>query len=253
MLQIIIIYILTILISLAFQVSIALDTIKYIADNNYKINIDNLKKIDLDKNSTLKVKATILLPFFLNIISQFKYLNDYINNKYLVLDELRVFNALEEMTIEEIKDYENNPTLLNVLSITINQNTNEIATIRYEGKLNTIMYSINEETKELEITKIIGNLKNKDNDEQKRILKEYLENKNNLENIDNEIKDIINDINKINNTLENNDKKLDDIDRKLDYLKAQKEKLESYMNELNNNKNNYKKDTKILSKKKNKY
>ena len=253
MLQIFIIYILTILISLGFQVSMALDTIKYIADNNYKINIHNLKKIDLDKNSALRVKATILLPLFLNIITQFKYLNDYINNKYLLLDELRVFDALEKMTIEEIKDYENNPTLLNALTITMNQNTNEIATIRYEGKLNTVVYNINKETKELEIKKIIGNLKNKDNDEQRKILKEYLENKDDLENIDKELKDIINDIKKINNTFENNEKKLDDIDRKLDYLKTQKEKLESYMNELNSNRNNDKKDIKTLSKKKNNY
>lgn len=241
MLQAIIIYILTILISFVFQVSMALDTIKYLADHNYKINMDNLENIDLDKNNILSIRATIFFPFFFNILSQFKYLNDYFNNKFLIIDEFRILDVLEEMTIEEIKDYESNPTLLNALTIMMGQNKNQIASIRYGGKLNTIIYSINKETKELEIIKIIGDLKNKDKDEQKRILIEYLENK-----------DIINDTNKINHNLDNN-KKLDNIDRDLESLKVQKEKLESYVNELKNNSNDDKKDIKTLSKKKKKY
>lgn len=247
MLQAIIIYILTILISFVFQVSMALDTIKYLADHNYKINMDNLENVDLDKNNILSIRATIFFPFFYNILSQFKYLNDYFNNKFLIIDEFRILDVLEEMTIEEIKDYESNPTLLNALTIMMGQNKNQIASIRYEGELNTIIYSINKETKELEIIKIIGDLKNKDKDEQKRILIEYLENK------DIKIKDIINDTNKINHNLDNNNKKLDDIDRDLESLKVQKEKLESYVNELKNNSNDDKKDIKTLSKKKKKY
>ena len=173
--SLIIIYILTIIVSFCFRISIAFDCIKYVADNGYKIDFYNLQKINLDNVLSIKVKFSIYLPFFLNILYHFKLLFTYTDNKYLILDELRILDALEEMTEEEFEEYKKNPGLLNAIMVgALNSEKDKFATIKYHGITNSVLYRVDDETSEIEIIKIAGNMKKLKEIEQIRILKDYI-------------------------------------------------------------------------------
>ena len=90
------------------------------ADNGYKVNLERLSELQKELGIN-KSKANLLELFIpiINILVVIKRTIDYNNVRPMILDSLSAIDALEEMTDDEKKEYEERPTLFKALSISM--------------------------------------------------------------------------------------------------------------------------------------
>lgn len=113
--EFLIFWLVTVIGSYVINCKIAFMMLKDLADAGFKINVDNMKKISDEFNeNTSNNKLLFLIPI-VNMFYSFKIVLDYNNSKWNILDRLRVLGILENMSIEEKKKYDENPTVINAI------------------------------------------------------------------------------------------------------------------------------------------
>lgn len=88
------------------------------ADAGYKIDVKRLSELgkQLNPNATKATLLSMLIPIF-NVMQVFQRTIQYNNVRPMILDQLSVIDALEEMSEIEKTEYLKNPTGLNALIV----------------------------------------------------------------------------------------------------------------------------------------
>lgn len=104
--EIIILWISSIIISIVLEIKNELRIFKDVADNGYKIDINRLDEISkqINPNATKATLYSLLLPF-LNLKGVCERTIQYNNIRPFILDQLSVLDSLIPMTKEEEKKY----------------------------------------------------------------------------------------------------------------------------------------------------
>lgn len=118
MVQFIIMWFITIIISICMSIKNSALLFKDVADAGYKIELSKIKDVydsigpGFDRNN----KLIFLIPF-VNILNQVNVTIKYNNIRPFLLDELNVMNCLEEMTDLEKEKYNENKTGFTAIKI----------------------------------------------------------------------------------------------------------------------------------------
>lgn len=88
------------------------------ADAGYKVDVERLSELEkqLNPNATKATLLSMLIPIF-NVIQVFQRTIQYNNVRPMILDQLSVIDALEEMSEIEKAEYLKKPTGLNALIV----------------------------------------------------------------------------------------------------------------------------------------
>jgi len=127
--ELLFIYLLTIIVSLIMMGNVLTRIIKDIGLSGYLLKFeDNNNEDKTDDNPELSKK--ILLSLFtpgINIAFAMKLGSEYIKERSLFLDSLNVMNLLIEMTEEEKEKYSKKPTFFNFMKLAITKESNDLA------------------------------------------------------------------------------------------------------------------------------
>lgn len=106
-------YLMSVLITVGGEVAIAFKMIKEIADQGYKFNLERLK--EFSDMSTL-YKYIFLVPI-LNIVFLMVAKYEYDSYGFIMLDQFRVLDMLEKMDKEEQEVYNKHPNAITAIAI----------------------------------------------------------------------------------------------------------------------------------------
>lgn len=108
----------TIIASYGMEIVSELRMFKDAADAGYKVDVKRLSELgkQLNPNATRNTFLSMLIPIF-NMMQVFQRTIQYNNIRPMILDQLSVMDALEEMSEMEKTEYLKNPTGLNALII----------------------------------------------------------------------------------------------------------------------------------------
>lgn len=142
-----IMWLLTTVISIVFELKNELRLFKDVADEGYKVDIERMAEIDKQINtSSSKINfLSLIIPIY-NIVFTAKKIMDYNDIRPFILDSLRVVDLIEEMSKEEQEAYQKRPTGINALIITAKKyiekrNMNSIV-IKTDNGRSEIFYSL---------------------------------------------------------------------------------------------------------------
>lgn len=175
--ELLIIWLTTIIISFEIETISFLRMCKDLADNGYKFNLKKIVELKNQINPReLKYKQILkFIPIF-NILNELSIMFQYNNNKSLLIDNFRIFNMIEEFTDLEKEEYLKKPTMLNALLAPVKAASR--LSKAYELEIETdiesskIFYEINEQN-EIIILQISGDAKKLTLEEQKKKVNEY--------------------------------------------------------------------------------
>lgn len=180
-LDLIIIYILSLITSLGMNIALYFKMSKDIADQGYKIDIEKTSEfLKQFKELQQQNKIILFLPI-VNIFAQYMALLKYVQNRYMVVDEFRVIGCLQQFTKEEEEAYNKKPTGLTAVALSIkpllnNRLNNQVIKFNYtdpEGNKSTFLYKI--EDNKVVIAKVEGYLENLSPEEQHQKLMSIFE------------------------------------------------------------------------------
>ena len=171
--EILVIWLVTVIASFGMEISHELRVFKDIANAGYKYNLKRVNELSEYFNSdTLKKTLISLLVIGYNIFYVFDKANKYNNARPMLLSQLDVAGVLEEMTDEEKKQYLKDPTGLNAIKIQIKSerkikdiHTLEIKKKNEKGK---IIYRFNDTYDDVTVLKATGTLSRLTLEEQKK-------------------------------------------------------------------------------------
>ncbi len=93
-----------------------------VAKEGYIIDLEKFS----DKNeSSNHLLLSLFIPF-INLLVITKTVFEYSNSKEFLIDQLRVNDALKEMTLFEKEEYKKKPTGFNALMLSVNSDINEL-------------------------------------------------------------------------------------------------------------------------------
>ena len=133
----------TILASVAFSITPFIALIKEIGENGYKINVDKFSNLfkfyDMEEQKVDEI-ITILLYLMpiINIIFSFFQASEYITKKSQIIEEIRCSDAFEEMTEEEKLKYNKSKKISLVFT-----SENEIDNVLLKVTLDKFGFTIN--------------------------------------------------------------------------------------------------------------
>ena len=159
--------------SFCVEMSNELRMFKDVADAGYKIDVKKMSELNKQINPDgLKVSLlTMLIPIY-NIIHVFKKVMKYNNIRPVLLDQLRVINALEEMTEIEKEEYLKKPTGLNAVIIPFKTEIrlSKAASIKINDETgkSEIFFESGESLEDITILKVDGPASRLTVDEQKK-------------------------------------------------------------------------------------
>lgn len=104
--------------SFGMEIASELRMFKDVADAGYKVDVKRLSELgkQLNPNATKTTFLSMLIPIF-NLLRVFQKAIQYNNIRPMILDQLRLIDALEEMSEIEKIEYLKNPTGLNALIV----------------------------------------------------------------------------------------------------------------------------------------
>lgn len=159
--------------SFCIEVANELRMLKDVADEGYKVDSNRLSELanQINPDMSKNVFLSMLMPFY-NVAQVLQRTMKYNNARPMVLDQLRIMDALEEMSEYEKKEYQKNPTGLNAFLVPIkNKLRFEKATLikfTNEEGLSTIYYDFDKSNDEIVIIKVTGPYSRLTEEEQKR-------------------------------------------------------------------------------------
>lgn len=239
--KIVVLWISTVAASFCIELTNELRMFKDVADAGYKINIDRLSDLSkkLNPDASKITLLSMLIPIF-NIIQVFERITKYNNTRPMLLDQLSIIDALEEMSEIEKQEYQKRPTGLNAILVPFKLEVRiakaDSVKIENDNEKSEIFYEIGDSLDDITILKVAGDAYRLTEAEQKKKVIEAIkssllaetEEYDDVENATNTIKD-------------NDDLELKDIDNKEEQkvtpkqessLSRQKQALEDLKNKL---------------------
>jgi len=141
--ELLIIWILTIIASVAMELSSELRIFKDVADNGYKIDVKRISELanQINPNASKVTLMSLLIPI-VNIMGVLQRTMIYNNARNMIIDQLSVLDSLIPMTKEEEEEYKKNPSTMNALFLNIkSQVENEPTSISYtDGEENNTIW-----------------------------------------------------------------------------------------------------------------
>lgn len=147
--------------SFGMEIANELRMFKDAADAGYKVDVKRLSELEkqLNPNATKVTLLSMLIPIF-NVMKVFQRTIQYNNIRPMILDQLSVIDALEEMSEIEKTEYLKNPTGLNALIVPLKSETrlSKAASIKInEGNEHSeIYYEMGESLDDITILKVSG-------------------------------------------------------------------------------------------------
>lgn len=239
--KIVVLWISTVAASFCIELTNELRMFKDVADAGYKINIDRLSDLSkkLNPDASKITLLSMLIPIF-NIIQVFERITKYNNTRPMLLDQLSIIDALEEMSEIEKQEYQKRPTGLNAILVPFKLEVRiakaDSVKIENDNEKSEIFYEIGDSLDDITILKVAGDAYRLTEAEQKKKVIEAIkssllaetEEYDDVENATNTIKD-------------NDDLELKDTDNKEEQkvtpkqessLSRQKQALEDLKNKL---------------------
>lgn len=159
--------------SFCMEMANELRMFKDVADAGYKIDIRRLSDLSkqLNPNASKATLLSMLIPIF-NIMQVFQRTVQYNNARPMILDQLNVMDALEEMSEIENQEYQKKPTGLNALLIPLKDEIriSKAASIKIETdtEKSEIFYEMDDSLENITILKVNGDASRLTVDEQKK-------------------------------------------------------------------------------------
>lgn len=239
--KIVVLWISTVAASFCIELTNELRMFKDVADAGYKINIDRLSDLSkkLNPDASKITLLSMLIPIF-NIIQVFERITKYNNTRPMLLDQLSIIDALEEMSEIEKQEYQKRPTGLNAILVPFKLEVRiakaDSVKIENDNEKSEIFYEIGDSLDDITILKVAGDAYRLTEAEQKKKVIEAI--KSSLLAETEEYDDVEN----ATNTIKDNDYlELKDIDNKEEQkvtpkqessLSRQKQALEDLKNKL---------------------
>lgn len=203
--KILFLWISTVAASFCIELTNELKMFKDVADAGYKINIDRLSDLSkkLNPDASKITLLSMLIPIF-NIIQVFERITKYNNIRPMLLDQLSVIDALEEMSEIEKQEYLKKPTGLNAILVPFKLEVRiakaDSVKIENDNEKSEIFYEIGDSLDDITILKVAGDAYRLTEAEQKKkvieaigaiknFLSEETKKNNDVENDTNTIKD----------------------------------------------------------------
>lgn len=239
--KIVVLWISTVAASFCIELTNELRMFKDVADAGYKINIDRLSDLSkkLNPDASKITLLSMLIPIF-NIIQVFERITKYNNIRPMLLDQLSVIDALEEMSEIEKQEYLKKPTGLNAILVPFKLEAriakSDSVKIENDNEKSEIFYEIGDSLDDITILKVAGDAYRLTEAEQKKKVIEAI--KSSLSEETEEYDDVENATNTIK---DNDDLELKDTDNKEEQkvtpkqessLSRQKQALEDLKNKL---------------------
>lgn len=239
--KIVVLWISTVAASFCIELTNELRMFKDVADAGYKINIDRLSDLSkkLNPDASKITLLSMLIPIF-NIIQVFERITKYNNTRPMLLDQLSIIDALEEMSEIEKQEYLKKPTGLNAILVPFKLEARiakaDSVKIENDNEKSEIFYEIGDSLDDITILKVAGDAYRLTEAEQKKKVIEAI--KSSLSEETEEYDDVENATNTIK---DNDDLELKDIDNKEEQkvtpkqessLSRQKQALEDLKNKL---------------------
>ena len=156
--ELVLIYLGTVIASFILELDNGFQMFKDVADAGYKIDIDKMSEFmnKIRNNQKQESLLRIFVPIY-NVLRAMQIRMQYIQQRFLVLDQLNVMDCIEEMTEAEKIEYSKKPTGLNAILIPLKANIEISNAIKIELKdEGTIWYKFEEKTNEIKIVKAEG-------------------------------------------------------------------------------------------------
>lgn len=239
--KIVVLWISTVAASFCIELTNELRMFKDVADAGYKINIDRLSDLSkkLNPDASKITLLSMLIPIF-NIIQVFERITKYNNTRPMLLDQLSIIDALEEMSEIEKQEYQKRPTGLNAILVPFKLEARiakaDSVKIENDNEKSEIFYEIGDSLDDITILKVAGDASRLTEAEQKKkvieaiksSLSEETEEYDDVENATNTIKD--NDDLELKNTDNKEEQKV--TPKQESSLSRQKQALEDLKNKL---------------------
>ena len=169
------------------------------ADFGYKIDVNRLSELgkQLTPNANKITLLSMLIPV-LNVMQVFQRTIQYNNIRTMILDQLRVIDALEEMSEMEKSEYLKNPTRLNAFIVPLKSEIRLSTASSIKIENSEIYFKMGKSFEDITILKVIGSANRLSIEEQKKKVTETLyKASNELQSDDEEIlNEKLNNINK---------------------------------------------------------
>lgn len=239
--KIVVLWISTVAASFCIELTNELRMFKDVADAGYKINIDRLSDLSkkLNPDASKITLLSMLIPIF-NIIQVFERITKYNNTRPMLLDQLSIIDALEEMSEIEKQEYLKKPTGLNAILVPFKLEVRiakaDSVKIENDNEKSEIFYEIGDSLDDITILKVAGDAYRLTEAEQKKKVIEAI--KSSLSEETEEYDDVENATNTIK---DNDDLELKDTDNKEEQnvtpkqessLSRQKQALKDLKNKL---------------------
>lgn len=239
--KIVVLWISTVAASFCIELTNELRMFKDVADAGYKINIDRLSDLSkkLNPDASKITLLSMLIPIF-NIIQVFERITKYNNIRPMLLDQLSIIDALEEMSEIEKQEYQKRPTGLNAILVPFKLEAriakSDSVKIENDNEKSEIFYEIGDSLDDITILKVAGDAYRLTEAEQKKKVIEAIkssllaetEEYDDVENATNTIKD--NDDLELKNTDNKEEQKV--TPKQESSLSRQKQALEDLKNKL---------------------
>lgn len=183
--EFLIIWLSTVAVSFGMEMANELRMFKDVADAGYKIDIRRLSDLSkqLNPNASKATLLSMLIPIF-NIMQVFQRTVQYNNARPMILDQLNVMDALEEMSEIENQEYQKKPTGLNAAFVTLKSEIPYLNPLLYGSSIeinrddehSKIYYKTDRKTGEIIILKAIGDASKLTVEEQKNKIEEAYKN-----------------------------------------------------------------------------
>lgn len=178
--EILVLWLGTCIASVGMKLANELRVFKDVADAGYKIDVNKLLECgnQLNPNASKVTSLSMLIPIF-NMMQVFQKIIQYNNIRPLVLDQLNVIGALEEMSEIEKAEYLRKPTGLNALMVLLKSEirlarANSIKISNDDG-ISEIYYKMGNSLDDITILKVTGSATRLTVEEQKKQVVETLE------------------------------------------------------------------------------
>ncbi len=159
--------------SFGMEITNEMRMFKDAADAGYKIDVKRLSELgmQLNPNATKETLLSMLIPIF-NVMQVFQRTIQYNNVRPMILDQLSVIDALEEMTESEKAEYLKNPTGLNALVVPLKSEIRLSKAISIKindgNEHSEIYYEMGESLDDITILKVSGSASRLTVEEQKK-------------------------------------------------------------------------------------
>ncbi len=170
--EFLVLWLVTTIASFSIELANELRMYKDVVDAGYKVDVKRLSELEkqLNLNATKTTLLSLIIPIF-NMMQVFQRITQYNKVRPVIVDKLRLINALEEMSEIEKAEYLKNPTILNALVVHLKSNIrlSKAASIKIsDGNDYSMIYYEIGESFDITILKVSGSASRLTVEEQKK-------------------------------------------------------------------------------------